>query len=404
VRKIDPDNFRRATRDTPREVNRTILLNLIRDRQPVSRADLAREMGVARGTITALVNELIDEGLVREGETADAPRGRKPTLLHIRAHDRLAVGVDVNRTKTYLLLNDFNGRSIARDAFRTPSTPEELVHEILSGIRRLIVDHSAVGTCQGVGLVVPGVVEGRTGRVLNAPTLGWTDVDLVSPLQACLEYPVHLERDAVACALARIWLGDPSGIDTSNFVYLTVSEGVGTGLVVNGQVVRGSQYSAGEFGHVALSLDGPLCSCGSRGCLEAYTSDTTTIARYLEASRERGRETPEPGDLTIPDVIRRYRAGDTAARGALEATGRFLGMGLAAVINALNPGAVIVGGEIAHAWDLVEPLIRREVVDRTLTVAAAATLIRPEAAHGEQRLRGATALVMAPLFAAPEIA
>ena len=401
MRRIDPNNFRRATRDTPREVNRRILLNLVRERQPISRADLARAMGVARGTITALVNELLEEGLVREGETADAPRGRKPTLLHIRAHDRLAIGVDVHRSATYVLINDFNGRVLAREQFQTPASPDELVEELLGRIPRLAAEHAGVGECQGVGVVVPGVVD-RHGRILNAPTLGWTDVDLRTPLQAALAFSVQVERDAVACALARMWLGDGSGGDLSSFVYLIVAQGVGTGLVVNGQVLRGRQYSAGEFGHVPLSMDGPLCSCGTRGCLEAYISDTATVARYVESAGPAS--DPDPSELTVLDVVRRAEAGDEAAREAILVTGQYIALGVADIINVLNPAVVIVGGEIAAAWKMIEPVIRREVVSRTLTTAAGATPIRPDTSHFEQRLRGATALVMAPIFAAPQIA
>jgi N-acetylglucosamine repressor len=406
VRKIDPDNFRRATRDTPREVNRSILLNLVRERQPVSRADLAREMGVARGTITALVNELIEEGIVREGDTADAPRGRKPTLLHIRSQDWLTVGVDVNRTWTHLQLSDFSGTEIIRDRFRTPDSPEALAAELVDRIQELHSAYGHMGSFEGVGVVVPGVVEGADGRVLNAPTLGWTNVDLLDSLRHALDFPVHLERDAVACALAHIWLPDQTGYDSTDFVYLAVSEGVGTGLVVNGQVVRGRAYAAGEFGHVPLSLGGPSCSCGSRGCWEAYTSDSTTVARYIDGCLAEDPPRPvEEGDgLSVLDVVDFFREGDRAARDALSATGRYLGIGLASVINVLNPGAVIVGGEIAHAWDLIEPLIRHQVVTRVLTEQAAATRIVPEADHEEKRLKGASALILAPFFAAPQIA
>ncbi|MEJ2502439.1 MAG: ROK family protein [Gemmatimonadota bacterium] len=404
MRKIDPDNFRRATRDTPREVNRRILLNLVREKQPISRADLAREMGVARGTITALVNELLADGLVREGETADVPRGRKPTLLHIRAHDRLALGVDVHRTNTHLLLSDFDERVLARQSFPTPDTPEALVDTLLPRIRHLPEAHREVGACQGVGVVVPGVVEGRTGRVINAPTLGWTNTDLRGPLQRELDFPVYVERDAVACALARMWLAGGTRSDPASFVYLVVAEGVGTGLVVNGQVVRGSESAAGEFGHEALSFDGPRCSCGSTGCWEAYVSDAASVDRYVQAVAAANGSATAADGLTVREIVRRSRVGDACARDALLATGRYLGIGIGAVFNALNPGALIVGGEIARAWDLVEPVIRAEVDRLTLTRSAGSTPIEPEPAHAEQRLRGATALVMAPLFAAPQIA
>ena len=359
-------------------------------------------MGVARGTITALVNGLLEEGLVREGETGTAPRGRKPTLLHISGHDRLAIGIDVRRSQTQIIMSDFHGLALARERFRTPPSPAELIDELVVRVRRIIQGHDT-GTCWGVGLVVPGVVA-RTGYLLNAPTLGWTNVHLLAPLQEALDLPVHIERDAVACALARIWLGDRSGADLASFVYVTISDGVGTGLVVNGQVVRGSQHAAGEFGHVPLSPDGPRCSCGARGCLEAYTSDAATLARYLDALDSATRAEAATADLTVVDVVRSACAGDPVARAAVLDTGRFLGIGLAAMINVLNPGLIIVGGEIARAWELIEPVIRSVVVERTLTEDAGCTLIRPEVADGEQRLQGAAAVVVAPVFAAPRIA
>ncbi len=404
MRKIDPDNFTRATRDTPREVNRRILLNLVRERQPISRADLARAMGVARGTITGLVNELLADGLVGEGGTADTPRGRKPTLLHIRGHDRLAFGIDVHRSHTHILVSDFAGRAIVRERFRTPHSPERLIDEIARRVHDLAHAHAATGACRGLGIVVPGVVEGETGRLLNAPTLGWTDVDFLTPLRAAFDFPVHIERDAVACALARIWLGENAGEDARSFVYVTVSEGVGTGLVVDGRVVRGSRHAAGEFGHVPLSFDGPLCSCGARGCWEAYASDGATIARYLERLAPETGSPPPPDDLSVGDIVRLADLDDPNAVAALRDTARYLGLGIAAVINALNPGLIIVGGDISGAWALVEPVMRDVIRERTLTTAAAETPLRPEKADTEERLRGATALVLAPLFAAPELA
>lgn len=404
MRKIDPENFTLATRGTAREVNLRILLNLVRERQPVSRADLARAMGVARGTVTALINELIEEGLVREGGTADTRRGRKPTLLHIHGHDRLAFGVDVHRRHTHILLADLSGDALVRDRFRTPPSPGLLIDEIVGRVRDLAAAHVDTGVCQGLGLVVPGVVEGGTGRLLNAPTLGWTDVDFRTPLQEAFDFPVHVERDAVACALARIWLADADDEDPRSFVYVTVSEGVGTGLVVDGRVIRGSQFAAGEFGHVPLGMDGPLCSCGARGCWEAYASDAATVARYVERVEASGREGELADDLSVGDVVDRADAGEDDAVAALRETAEYLGLGIAAVINALNPGLIIVGGEISGAWPLLQPIIRDVIRQRTLTRAAAETPVRPEKADTEERLRGATALVLAPLFAAPELA
>lgn len=406
MRKINTRNFHRPTRTTLREVNRQIVLNLVRENQPISRADLARRMDVARGMVTSLISELLGERLIYEGATRDAPRGRKPTLLYIRTHDRLAIAIDVRFSRTYVMLSDFSGREIALETFSTPLTPDDLVGELSGRIQRLRDTHRMAGCYEGVGLVVPGMVERGTGKLLNAPTLGWRDVDLRSALAARTGLPVYIERDAVACALAQMWLGQRGVDGLDSFVYVTVSDGVGTGLVVKGEVIRGHRNVAGEFGHVPLDLSGPQCLCGARGCWEAYTSNPATIARYLHrdlSTRETYAEIRESG-MSVTDLIVRARHGDVPALAALRESGRYLGIGLAGIINALNPARIIIGGEITGAWDLIDSTMRGAVVERTLTPAAAATPIIAEPTDSQPRLRGATALVLAPIFAAPRVA
>ncbi|HEX6370152.1 MAG TPA: ROK family transcriptional regulator [Longimicrobium sp.] len=405
MRKIDPRNFQRATRTTTKEINRQIVLNLVREYQPISRADLARRMGVARGIVTPLVNELIEAELLVEGATGASPRGRKPTLLHVRAHDRLAVAVDVRLSETQLMLSDFSGRPLATELLATPATPEELVEALAPRIRRLVDAHVAAGECQGIGMVVPGMVDRATGRVVNAPTLGWRNVDLRGALEEAVGIPVHIERDAVACALAQMWMGQGLIEGADSFAYVTFSDGVGAGLVMGGHVVRGHRDAAGEFGHIPLSLEGPACLCGSRGCWEAYTSTTAVVARYLGrelTTRESYAQVRETR-LTVVDVIARARAGDRAAREALEVTGRYMGLGLAAIVNALNPARIVVGGDIAGGWDLIRPRVVEALAERTLTQGAAATPVIPEPHDPQTRLRGAAALVVAPVFAAPTV-
>jgi N-acetylglucosamine repressor len=403
VRKINTGRFQRATRDTPREVNRRILLNLVREHQPISRADLARRLEMSRGMVSSLVSELIAEGLIYEAGTGPTSRGRKPKLLHIRGHDRLVLGIDVRRRQTHLLLTDFGGSEIAVEMFRTPADLEALMDELEQRTGRLIEANTDLGECHGIGLVVPGMVDVSTGEVLNAPTLGWRHVDVRKMLADRVPLPVHVERDAVACALAKIWLGR-RGEHRDNFAYVTVSDGVGAGLVVNDQVLRGRGHAAGEFGHVPLNLDGPLCSCGNRGCWEAYTSNHATVTRYL------GREPGSNGvrssemEVTVEDVVDRAAAGDPAALAALRETGRYLGIGIAGIVNALSPDEIIVGGEVAEAWDVVGPPLKKELGARALTEASASTPVTPEPSDRDTRLRGAIMLVVGPAFAAPVIA
>jgi N-acetylglucosamine repressor len=406
MRKINTRSFIRATRSTPREINRQILLNLVREHQPISRADLARRMSVGRGMVTSLVSELLTDGSIYEGTTVDAPRGRKPMMLYVRTHDRLVIAVDVRFSKTYLMLSDFNGTPIALETFDTVVDPEALVSTLARRIPRLLKTHRAIGKCNGIGLVVPGMVDQLTGRVLNAPQLGWRDVDVRNALAEATGFSVHIENAPIACALAQMWLGQRGGDAPRDFVYVTVSDGVGAAVVVNGEVVRGHNNTAGEFGHVPIDPLGPTCLCGSRGCLEAYTSNLATLSRYLghEFSPTETRHLLQQSGLTITDVLARARSGDHRAVAALRETAEHLGVGLAIIINTLNPAQIFVGGEITEAWDQLAPVMREIIATRALTSLAAATPMTPEPASSYPRLRGATALVAAPIFAAPQVA
>ena len=405
MRKIDTSDFRRATRTTSREINRRIVLNLVRDHQPVSRADLARHMDIGRGVVTSIIQELIDEGTIYEGSTGPAARGRRPTMLYVRTQDRLVVAVDIRFSRTFIMLSDFGGTQIALESFETIFDPPALIAELGARIRRIIESHGVAGRCEGVGLVVPGMVERATGRVLLSPQLGWRDVDIRQPLGAAVGLPVNIENAPMACALAQMWLGQ-QGNNSDNFVYVTVSDGVGAGIVLNGQLIRGESNSAGEFGHILLDPNGPQCLCGAHGCWEAYTSNQATLSRYLgrELIPVWGQATRQAIPLTIEDLIARARGGDERALSAIEATGQYLGMGIGGIVNALNPSLVFLGGEITSAWDLIETAVREGILERALTRAAAATPVIPEQLGGYPRLRGATALIAAPHFAAPRVA
>jgi N-acetylglucosamine repressor len=406
MRKINTRSFVRATRWTPREINLQIVLNLVREHEPISRAELARRMKIGRGMVTYLTAELIAQGALYEGDTVDSPRGRRPQMLYVRTRDRLVVAIDIRFSSTFVMLTDFSGNAIALESFDTIEDLGALVREIQLRVRRLLATHAGTRHCEGVGLVVPGMVDATTGRVLNAPQLGWRNVDIRGPMEEALGIPVHVENAPIACALARMWLGQPGAPVPTDFVYVTVSDGIGAGVVVNGQVVRGQTNSAGEFGHVPLTADGPTCLCGGHGCLEVYTSNLATVCRYLgkDFSPTTARDLVQSSGVTIGEVVARAIRGERRAVDALQETARHLGAGLAVIIKTLSPTQIVVGGEITEAWDQIEPTIRAVIGARSLTDLAAATPIVCELASTYPRLRGGTALVSAPLFAAPRIA
>ena len=406
MRKINTKRFHRATRSTSREINRNIALNLLREHQPISRAELARRMDVSRAAVSALVNELLESGSIYEGAYAAAPRGRRPQMLHVRTKDRLVIAIDVRYTRTQVLLSDFSGNPIAGETFETALDPEVLADQMAERVQELLRTHAAQGDCEGIGLVVPGMVDRRSGRILNSPSLGWKDVDMREMLASRVGVRVFIENAPIACALAQMWLNPQRADGVDNFAYVTVSDGVGVGIVVGGEIIRGHRDTAGEFGHLPLNVDGPRCMCGLQGCLEAYTSSLATKGRYLglDPSRPAEREQIRASSLSTEDLITRARAGDVLARETLEESGRRLGMGLAGIITALNPARVFVDGGIVNAWDLIGSTVRDAARERTLTAPAAETQILPVPKGSQMRLRGATALLVARNFAAPQFA
>jgi N-acetylglucosamine repressor len=408
MRKINTRDFRVATRSTSRDINRRIALNLIREHQPISRADLARRMSVTRGVAGVLVQELIEQGVIFEGATGEAARGRKPTFLHIRTQDRLVIAVDVRFSKTYLMLCDISGRQLALEVSDTVFTTTQFIKDLAARVRRMLKIQGAEGNCEGIGVVVPGMVDHRTGRVLNAPALGWRDVDVRDRLAAVTGLPVQVENAGRACALAHLWLEHGEAAGAQSFVYINVSDGVGVGVVVNGELMRGHDHIAGEFGHMPISLDGPRCLCGMNGCWEAHVSNLATLSRYfgwnLSKLSPNSLHSAERNSFTVPDLVMRARGGDAKARFAVQATARFMGLGLATIINVVNPDCIYLAGEITAGWDLIEKPLREALDERVLTEAAARTPLRVSSAHEHPRLRGAAALIAAPTFAAPRVA
>ena len=356
--------------------------------------------------ITSLVSELIEGGEIYSGSTVTAPRGRRPEMLFVRTGDRFAIGVDIRLSRTYIALSDFSGRQVARDSFETLLGPRDLVGELGRRITRMVETNAAEDSCAGIGIAVPGMVDRETGRVIRSPQLGWRNVEMRESLSESTQLPVQLENAPIACALARMWLGSPEDRAPQNFVYVTVSDGVGTAIVARGEILRGAGDTAGEFGHVPIVQGGPSCMCGAPGCLEAHTSNLATVVRYLgrEFSPETAREVASSSGVTIDHVIDRWKAGDSQAAAALDETARCLGEGLAIIVNAVNPGLIFVGGEITGAWELFSPFITRAIENRALTERARRTIVLPEPAGTQPRLRGATALVTAASFAAPVVA
>jgi predicted NBD/HSP70 family sugar kinase len=370
-----------ASSEVIRDINRRIVLNLIRTRQPISRADLARASGMQRSTISLIVEELIQEDWVLEGPTVRLPRGRRPTFLRLN-EAKAIIGVDIRASQTTVALADVNGKFSASDAMPTPADPQDAIRQIITRVQNL------ARTCdgkkiEGVGISLPGRYDRTMGRLVFAPNLGWRDVDLRTPIMEATGLEVELENAANACALAAVWFDGWESY--RNLVVLTVSEGIGAGILVNGRLACGMGGMAGEFGHVSLDRDGPLCGCGSRGCWEVFGSNRAAIRYYDEL-------TGEPS-LTFLDLLARADAGDFNAVAALEKMAHHLGRGMRIIVAGLAPERIIVIGDLTRSWSRFASLLEADVADQVLPGGQPPLLI-PAHEDGMARLRGTVTLVL----------
>jgi predicted NBD/HSP70 family sugar kinase len=401
MRKIDLNNFRVASSETARDINRRIVLNLVRQHQPISRASLARKSGMQRSTVSAITEQLLAERWVVEGATGHLPRGRKPTFLHLNPDRAGIIGVDIQPDVTTLAVSSMDMRIIAHESFNTGRDPNDFIERLGRRIMDLKRAHPRK-SYEGIGISVPGRIDIASHRLTFAPNLHWEDVDFKTPLEKLTGLTVELENAANACALAELWSGR-HGEDVAHLVTVTVSDGIGVGMIMNGQLLRGSQGITGEFGHVSLDPDGLQCRCGNRGCWETVASNSAAVRYYAEFSSVRKGEVGSKSNMSpVPfsDLLRLVEQGDVKACKAVDRMAHHLGVGLAILVTGLAPDVLVVIGEIGRVWNRVGPIVAETIKQRSFTHAG--TLILPTDPQAWPRLRGAIALVAQKHFTAPK--
>jgi predicted NBD/HSP70 family sugar kinase len=384
MRRIDFTNTQVASSETARDINRGVLLNLIRRKQPISRADLARVSGLQRSTVSLITEQLIREKWVVNGPVGRLPRGRRPTFL--RLNDRRAILVaDVRPIQTTLAVADVNGRFLSQQGIPTPRDPKTAAATIAAKLRNLMETHPGL-VFEGVGISIPGRFDQITHRVMFTPNLKWPQFDLFDlkgPIEEATGIEVYLENAANACVLAEVWFGHLDKI--RDMVVITIAEGVGTGIFANGQLVRGLNGMAGEFGHVPLDPNGPSCTCGGRGCWEVYASNRAALRYYHES-------TTGDGGLNFQDLLSLAEGGDELALRALDKMAHAIGKGLRMVVAGLAPEEIVIAGEFARLWGRFGPVIEAEVAASILV--GKPPRVRPASDPGVARLRGTVALVL----------
>ena len=380
-RAAEPNRFHPASSEVARDINRRIVLNLIRRRHPISRADLARASGLQRSTVSLIVEQLIAEQWVVEGATGRLPRGRRPTFLRLN-DERVIIGVDIRPIQITVAVSDANGNFTAQETMATPADPKRAISELVTRIQR-VVRGCKDKKIEGIGISVPGRIDERSNRLVFSPNLKWSGLDMRTPIANATGLSVQLENAANACVLAAVWFDH---IESRNLVVITVSEGIGAGVLLNGQLVHGENGFAGEFGHVPLDPKGPLCGCGQHGCWEVFASNNAALRYYFESTKN-------AGDLSFLDLMHRADQGDTRAAAALKKMAQYLGRGARTIVAGLAPNRIIVVGDLTRAWHHFGPVIEAEMHPETLPGGSAPPII-PAHDDGMDRLRGTVALVL----------
>jgi len=393
VRRLDLKRAQAARLNTIRYINRQIVLNYVREREPISRAEIARETQLQRSTISAIVEDLEVEGLVEEIGEGKSTGGRRPTLLRLRTKEAIAIGVAITPTSTTMATSDLAGRVVEQREFRTSADPAETINNVIASVRELSEMNN--GSIEGVGVTLPGLVDPATGSAIYIPFFKWRDFPIAQIISTAVNLPVLIDNDANSVALAELWFGRPEVSDARDFILVLVAEGVGTGIIFDGQVYRGQRGAAGEFGHMVIGTQAPVpCSCGNRDCWEAFSSEAAAVVRYQKLS-----ELANAPGLNFKVLVDRALKGEANARAALVETARCLGVGISNLIVGFSPEAVVVGGEIARAWHLVEKSLT-ETIENSVRRGLPSARILPSTLGEKPTLRGALSLVLAGKFAA----
>lgn len=379
-----------------RNINRAMILNIIRKSQPISRTQIAKVTGLNKSTVSSIVADLLKEELVYEKINADKNVGRNPIDLSIKLGRSLIGAINIDSAITHLAIVDIDGSLLVESQIDTkPEYPEKFIADCIEGLNKLC-SRLNIDKLLGLGVSVAGIVDSKDLVVDFAPNLGWEDFKIGYEIQKHWKdlKILAVGNDAKSSALAELWFGT-QGVSLSNFIFLSIGDGIGSGIVVEGKLLDGEFQAAGEVGHTILIEGGEQCLCGNYGCWERYASDTATVKRYIFESN--GKLDPT-NNLTVDDILEKAIKGDELAKKVLNETGDYIGLGIANIVKAIDPHAIIIGGMITQAWDIIYPQIIKEVEKRAFYGRNKNIIIVPTSLKVRPRLLGAATLAIKEIF------
>lgn len=383
-----------------REINLSIILNALREHPPMSRAALAAATGLNKTTVSSLVQQLEKAGFLTENGIGKSVTGRPGILLQLNPRAGAMIGAEIGVDFISVLLTDFTARELWRHQERIDYRDGQT-----SILRRTFAQiRSAMQQAQlrrlpvlGMALGVPGLVDVSSGTLLFAPNLCWKNVPLKAMLSARFKVPVHVDNEATMAAFGESYFGVARG--SKNVLYVSAGVGIGGGLVLDGRLFPGASGFAGEVGHMQIDPNGPPCGCGQRGCWETLASQWAVFRRVQEAltqgqaSSLARLKNGKRAALTIPLVVRAAESGDPVARQALIETGKYLGIGLANLVNILNPEMVVFGGILSLAKEFLMPVMKQTINEHALRWPAQNMQVVAAAYGSDACVMGAIAMV-----------
>jgi len=379
-----------------RSVNRAMILNLIRERQPISRIKISRISGLNKSTVSSIVSDLLNEELIYEKMKEDQNIGRNPLDLYLRLGKYFVGAVNIDSATTRFAIADIDGSLISKSSVPTESSnPEGFVEFCMDNLLGLC-EKSSIKNLEAIGVSITGIVDSKNHIVSFAPNIGWENVNIGAIIRKkCPEISnVSVGNDAKSSALAELWFGKHD-LNLSNFVFLSIGPGIGSGIVVENRLLEGEYNASGEFGHTTLFEEGNKCVCGNLGCWEAYASERATVARYIsKVNNNSGKSV----DVIMQDIIELALNKDKVALETLQETGRYLGIGISNIIKSIDPHAIIMGGKIIQVWDVIYPEIIEIVQKRAFSGNAKNINILPTSLKVRPRLLGAATMAIKTIF------
>ncbi len=398
--------FRTGNQTLVRELNRSIILNQLRNRT-LSRADLAEITGLNKTTVSSLIDELIACGFVKELGPTSSAGGRPAVLLALNAGAGGIIGLEIGVGYLNVALTDFCAAPLWKRQvlFRSVANVRPVLNRIVALLRQAVRQSEQCGLrLLGIGVTIPGLVDVDSGNLVYAPNLDWRDIPFGQILSNKFQVPIYVDNDANAAALAEHYMGVAQ--DASNSVYVAANVGIGVGLVLNGQVFHGTTGYAGEAGHITLNPEGPACHCGNHGCWERFASHSALVERYQRASltdREADdlRLDVQPGQISLLTILEAAQQGNHIARYSLEETAEYLGIGIANLINTFNPDLIVLGGLLSLAEEFLTPIVQRTIALRAMAGPRETARFVISSFKADACVMGGVAMVMHDILSRP---